>query len=71
MPRRARGALSTDLKISIDAALAGQVEMLLLDPIHGKAKYGSRSKLIERLLRDWVDSQLAARAALSIPMEVT
>lgn len=43
--------------IMIQQPLAAEVELLLYDPKTETTKLGARSKLIESLLRDWVDSQ--------------
>lgn len=46
--------LRADLKISINAAVAAQVDLLLEDPITKKPKYGARSKLVEGLFNQWL-----------------
>lgn len=46
--------LRADLKVSVNAAVAAQVDLLLEDPLTRKAKYGARSKLVESLLRNWL-----------------
>lgn len=43
-------------KLTISAPLAGHVDFLLFDPIHGKPRYGARTALIERLFADWIAS---------------
>jgi len=43
--------------ISLPSDLAAQVELLLLDPMRGKPKVGARSKLIEQLLRGWIEER--------------
>lgn len=61
--KRGRKALVTpnlDWKIRIPTDLAAEVELLLLDPLRGKASYGERSELITSLLREWVDQQRKA-----------
>lgn len=37
--------------------LAAEVEVLLLDPARDKIKYGDRNKVMESLLREWLNSQ--------------
>ena len=49
--------LRADYKISLPAAVCAEVDLLLLDPITRKPKYGARSKLIEGLLREWLAKQ--------------
>lgn len=58
MPRRPNNEMRTEWKISLPATLAGQIEMLLLDPITGKPRYGARRQLIEGLLTEWLAAQL-------------
>ena len=44
-------------RVYIRSKLAAEIELLLMDPTKGKARYGSRGELIETLLEDWVNSQ--------------
>lgn len=44
-------------KVYIDAALFAEVQLLLLDPVSGKIKYGAFRKLNEQLLRQWVEER--------------
>jgi len=57
--------LTKNWKICIPATLAGTVELYLMDPIHKKPIYGSRAKLIEELLTDWVAKQKSLAAPLA------
>lgn len=57
MPRRPTNELRTEWKISLPAALAAQVEFLLLDAASMKSKYGARSALITEQLSRWVTEQ--------------
>jgi hypothetical protein len=41
----------------LDAELAAQVRLLLLDPMTGKMRWGGWRGLITRLLRDWIEKQ--------------
>ncbi len=50
-------------KICLPATLAGTVEFYLFDSIHKKPKYGSRAKLITRLLEEWIEEQKRLSAA--------
>jgi hypothetical protein len=43
--------------LNIRESLAGQVAVLLSDPVTGKPKAGARSKLINRLLAEWLEEQ--------------
>lgn len=58
MPRRTSPDLRVDWKIRIDAALAGAIE-LNLGFVRGRPKYAARSKLIEQLLKEWLERQYA------------
>lgn len=39
----------------IDDKLALELEMILLDKAKGRSKYGLRTYLLERLIREWVN----------------
>jgi len=55
---------------SLPQSLAAKVELLLFDPVTNKPKYGGRSKLIEQLLREWVErQQLSAAESSPVPLE--
>ena len=45
-------------KVYLPQQLAAQVELLLLDPMREKVKYGARNELLEGLLRDWILEQI-------------
>lgn len=57
MPQPRRTVPSAPKLIRIDSEVLTKVEFLLLDPTKGKPKHGAFSKLVERLLRDWVQEQ--------------
>lgn len=60
MSKRGRKALTIpniDWKIRVRSTLAAEVELLLLDPVRGRASYGDRSALINTLLEEWVEKQ--------------
>jgi hypothetical protein len=44
--------------ISLPTTLAAKVDLLLMDPVMNKPKYGSWSDLIQVLLRRWVEDQI-------------
>lgn len=48
--------------IYVPSTLAAQVELLLLDPFLGQAKFGAKSELVAALLQKWLDEQYAHRA---------
>lgn len=41
-------------KVAVPSSLANKITLILADPMSGGVKYGSRSKLIELLLRNWL-----------------
>lgn len=64
MPRRPSTVMRKDWKISLPATLAGAVEFALLDPVTKKPQYAERSKLIARLLNDWLQANHSAGVEL-------
>lgn len=54
IPRTIR---SVPWTIHIEEPTAHLVELLLLDPSTGRARLGERSKLLTRLLKDWIAAQ--------------
>lgn len=50
------GIPKVEWRIRISKDLAGRLEHLLSDPRYNKVTYGIRSAMIEKLLRDWVNS---------------
>lgn len=53
-------------KVSPPADIAGKIEHMLFDNVHGKPRYGARNRLIAELLRAWVDVQ-EGRPPRSVP----
>jgi len=49
--------LRAEWKLSLRAAIAAEVDLMLEDPLTRKPKYGARSRLIESLLDDWIARQ--------------
>jgi hypothetical protein len=49
--------LRAEWKLSLHAAVAAEVDLLLEDPLTRKPKYGARSRLIEALLDNWLSQQ--------------
>jgi hypothetical protein len=41
----------------IPSTLAAQVELILFDPLRGKTGFGTRSRLVSQLLKDWLELQ--------------
>lgn len=46
-----------DWKLSIPTSVAAPVSLLLSDPLTGRPKHGARSRLVTRLLREWVQQK--------------
>lgn len=44
-------------KVHLEATVAGTVEAMLLDPVHNKPRYSSRSRLLQNLLEIWIARQ--------------
>ena len=57
MPRRTASDTLTYRKIGIRGSIAGQVDLLLLDPVRRKPSYGAWSKLVNQLLAEWLQKQ--------------
>lgn len=62
MPRRPNTELTREWKLHISATLAGAVEFELLDPITERARYGSRSVLVQALLINWLAERHGRKA---------
>lgn len=54
MPRRKLAEPNVRWDLYIPTTLAAQVELVLMDPLRSRAKFGARSELISSLLRDWL-----------------
>lgn len=50
------GISKVEWRVRISKDLAGRLEHLLSDPRYNRVTYGIRSAMIEKLLRDWVNS---------------
>lgn len=48
---------SIEWKVYLPSDLAAQIELLLLDPMRDKPKHGARGKLVEQLLREWLEKR--------------
>ena len=44
-------------KLYLPETIAAEVELLLLDPLRDRVKYGARNELVEKLLRKWLEDQ--------------
>ena len=61
--RKPNAVPTIEWKFHIPVDLAAQVELLLKDPVRDKVKYGERSKLLETLLRQWIESKRTVQGA--------
>ena len=61
MKRSPHGEPLRHWHITLPESLANRVDLLLIDPLSGRVKYGSRSGLVERLLREHLDAGAARR----------
>ena len=59
MPRKPSTDPSVRWPVLVPGTLAAEVELRLLHPVRGKARYGARNSLILQLLRDWLKEQKA------------
>lgn len=59
---------SIEWKLHIEGLLAAKVELLLTDPMRKKPRWGARSNLVEKLLRQWVEEQIKARGEQYRPL---
>lgn len=60
MPRRPNSERRVEWKISVNAELAAEVQIAFINPLTGRAGYGSRSELVEHLIRLWLQGGDAA-----------
>lgn len=56
--RRRHHEDTTPWSFQLPTELTSKVDLLLLDPMTGKVRYGSRTQLVETLLRNWLSSQI-------------
>lgn len=53
-----------DVKISLPKRMVADLDNLLYDPVRGKPRYGGRSKIIRRLLQNWMVKEKLRRAEI-------
>ncbi len=58
--RKAQDEQKVPYNALIPEGLAAKIDLLLLNPMTGKIKYGARSQLIEKILRRWLEEQISA-----------
>ena len=66
LPRPRSEYIRADVKVSLSAPLAAELNLALIDPLTQRRKYGALSKLVEALLRQWLADQ-AGEDPVSIP----
>lgn len=59
--------LRVDFKISLPAALAAEIDLMFEDPLTRRPKYGARARLVESLLRNWLDAQRGHLPSVHVP----
>ena len=59
MPRRKYLNPTSDKHIQLPIELQERVDEQLQDPLSGKVRYGGWRKLVESLLREWVENKEA------------
>lgn len=57
MPRPKKANPTERMTVYVEAELLQKVDILLTNPLSGNIKYGARSALVERLLREWLNTQ--------------
>jgi hypothetical protein len=59
MPRGRRSRIDRPVRweLSIPTSLAAEVELKLIDPLRRTQLFGSRSRLVQLLLREWLTQQ--------------
>jgi cell division inhibitor SulA len=57
MPKKILRERTRFPSVTLDAPLAAQVTLLLMDPLSRKVRWGAWQNLISRLVREWVQSQ--------------
>lgn len=70
MPRPPSLERQKKWKLSINATIAGRVELELMDPVHRKPIYGERSKLVEQLLSEWLEKRRQEKEPHHSPMNI-
>ena len=57
MPRHKHADPPVKILVSLPSSLVAKLDLLLIDPVRGKPKYAQRSRLIRRLLREYVEQR--------------
>jgi len=58
--RKKHAVPCTDWVLSIPVDIANKIDLILHDPVTGKTQYGARSKLVQSLLHQWLETQRTA-----------
>ena len=57
MPRRANAEPSVSRHVNIRQTISARVDLLLMDPVKGRPRYGAFSSLVEQLLSKHLQEQ--------------
>jgi len=57
MGKKAHADPPVEMRINVPQSIAAKMELLLLDPLTRRPRYGARSDLITKLLREWISSK--------------
>lgn len=61
--------LRAERKVSLSASLVAEIELQMLNPVTSQRHYGQWSKLIEALLRRWLDERRLGLPTVEITFE--
>ena len=53
------------ITVYIDRRLNQKIQLLTVDPLSGKPKYSTLSKIVESLLQQWLNQKIQAQAKTS------
>lgn len=57
MPRKQHHDPPVELRANIPKSLHDRIQEQLKDPVTGKTMYGAQGKLVQRLLREWLEGE--------------
>lgn len=69
MGRPSNPDLSVPWRIHVPATLAGTIEHMLFDAVHGRMKHGARNRLVVALIEQWAAQQLGRPDPPSVPSQ--
>lgn len=62
MPRPRKPFKPTQWTIYVPEDLATKIDLFHMDPVLGKVRYGYRTTLVNKLLREWLEAQMKEEA---------